>query len=169
MNRERVKWLAFVAISAGLGFAALRSWWPRSWRTVLAGAAGHEVDLSALDVPDQVYDVLGAMPVWATAWQDKPWPENPFPAADQTGGAVRVEEKSDPQLSEPSYVLQAVLWGRNPVALLNGRLVTVGSRLPDGSTVEQINAEMVVLARNGGRVEIPLSRSGQAERQERSP
>ncbi len=166
MNRERIKWLAFVAITAGLGFAALRSWWPRSWGTVLAGAAGHEVDLSKLVVPEQAYNMFTAMPVWATAWQDKPWPENPFPAADQPAANVRVEQKSDTQLSGPRYVLQAVLWGRSPVALLNGRLVTIGSRLPDGSTVEQINAEMVVLATNGGRVEIPLARSDRTERQE---
>ena len=172
MNRERIRWLAFGAISLALAAAALRTWWPRSWQTVLAGAAGRESQSADIELADELFEPLEREPAWVRSWGPKPWPPSPFPPptfSDETitGGETRENPGTD--LTSSRYVLQAILRGRAPVALLNGRLVTVGSRLPDGSTVEQINADSVVLATSGGRVEIPLTRSVQAERQEQSP
>ncbi len=168
MNRERIKWLAFAALSGGLGIAAVRTWWPHWLPGGLAAASDHVEPLELDDLPELTSASLVRVPTWAHQWQATPWPENPFPQTPQ-GERTKTREDRPQDLPGGRYVLQAVLWGRAPVALLSGRLVTVGSRLADGSTVEQILADRVVLATGGGRVEIPLARSAQTGQQEQSP
>lgn len=168
MNRERIKWLAFAAISAGLAVAVVRTWWPQWLPSGLAAASDQNEPLEIDELPELKDVSLVRLPVWVGRWQAAPWPENPFPTAPSAPEAgMRKDQPQD--LPAGRYVLQAVLWGRAPVALLSGRLVTAGSRLPDGSTVEQILADRVVLATSGGRVEIPLARSVEADQQEQHP
>jgi len=74
-----------------------------------------------------------------------PWPHDPFFRLT----ALDAQEESDQEAQhggdEAIFVLNAVISGPPPLAMINGSVVAVGARLLDGSTVTAIDAHGVTL------------------------
>jgi hypothetical protein len=82
------------------------------------------------------------------------WPEDPF---FRTVSAPPAESREDVEGREPSrgtgqprLVLNAIISGAEPLAMIDGLIVAVGDQLADGSVITAINTDSVRLQRPQG-------------------
>ncbi len=111
--------------------------------TVVAGAA-------AMTVSD---DIAELTPEQIEAWRSAAataWPDDPFTKMERFS---EPDTKSDPNAQNPddkhAFVLNAVMYGNPPLAMIDGRIVTVGDRI-DGAVVEKIGSYSVRLRLHDG-------------------
>ena len=76
---------------------------------------------------------------------DAAWPRNPFlrPLSERTQESD--QEHADTPAEQPQFVLNAIVGGTAPLAMINGRTVAEGDVLSDGSTLTAIDAYSVTL------------------------
>jgi len=110
---------------------------PDSAAAATSEADEFEIDPNAATRPALAPDVLAAQRELA----DAEWPANPFfrRAAGAAGGLQESENPVD-QDERGLFVLNAIISGAAPRAMINGRVVTVGNRLDDGSVITAIDA-----------------------------
>ena len=81
-----------------------------------------------------------------------PWPADPFfRLGDNRETAAADDDERTPAISaEPAYLLTAIIGGLNPLAMINGRVVSVGDPLTDSVTVVAIDDLSVTLREPSG-------------------
>ena len=110
------------------------------------------VDDAAAAVP-QMDDSAELTPEQTEAWRSiaaAAWPDDPFTKMERfsepDSGSGQVAPNPD---DTRAYVLNAVMKGNPPLAMIDGRIVTVGDRI-DGAVVEEIGAYTVRLRLQDG-------------------
>jgi hypothetical protein len=68
-----------------------------------------------------------------------PWPANPFFRAAAGEPEAHRQGRAAVSATEPRYALTATLSGEQPLAMINGEVLSIGDRLGDGSTITAIN------------------------------
>jgi hypothetical protein len=121
--------------------------------SIAAEAEPAAADLALLALPNVA---LGA---WARDGPTPaPWPEDPFlhrrefaPRAEDAQLSARPEQPA-------AFVLNAIISGDVPRALINERVLAVGDRLADGSTLVAIDTFSVALSGPKGTWTLELSK-----------
>lgn len=83
------------------------------------------------------------------------WPENPFfhpVSARPVESREDAEEEGEPSRGgeQPRFVLNAIISGTEPLAMINGLVVAIGDQLADGSVITAIDTYSVTLQRPQG-------------------
>ena len=78
-----------------------------------------------------------------------PWPTDPFYEADYVDPSSAPKEKTRAAVARAKFVLNAIVGGSAPLALIDGRIVGVGDPLAGGWRVAAIDEDTVTL--NGPR------------------
>jgi hypothetical protein len=109
-------------------------------------------DLALLALPDVA---LGAWP------RDGPtpavWPEDPFRRRRELTPETEDPRHADRPEQPAAFVLNAIVSGDTPRALINERVLAVGDRLADGSTIVAIDTFSVALSGPEGTWTLELS------------
>jgi hypothetical protein len=140
------------------------------WHVIprLLGASGprpaHAADSGAPEAEPAAADLaLPALPnVEIGAWaRDGPapaaWPEDPFQRRREIAPATEDARLSARPEQPAAFVLNAIISGDTPRALINERVLAVGDRLADGSTVVAIDTFSVALSGPAGTWTLELS------------
>lgn len=150
MKAENYRKLVFGGAIAGLG----------AWvglAHLLPGTGPAEVWAKSTE-PQEIGETLAAlsesMPSASQTMADEQpaaaavaWPADPF---FRSGAWSQYDRQTQAQPSElsggqPGFVLNAVLSGTKPLAIINGLVVTVGDRLADGSVITALDSRSVTL------------------------
>ena len=135
----------------------------------LLGASGprsaHAADSDAPAAKSAVADLaLPALPnVEIGAWTrdgptPAPWPEDPFQRRRESAPGTEDARLSVRPERPAAFVLHAIISGDVPRALINERVLAVGDRLADGSTIVAIDAFSVALSGPAGTWTLELSK-----------
>jgi hypothetical protein len=153
MSREAARRLAIGGVIAGLG----------GWLVLprVLGTAGPAVACAA---PMTAENETVAAPAAATepapdqraARTAAPWPADPFPVLPEPTGGVE-QTVAEPAVAQRQPALNAIVSGPTPHALIDGKIVAIGDRLPDGSIVTAIGAYAVSLQGPQGAYSLELA------------
>jgi len=93
-------------------------------------------------------------PEQAEAWQEASaadWPPDPFTTVERYSDRIgATEPEADESEDEPRYVLHAVMRRDPPLAMIDGKIVTIRDRVAGGAVVEAIGPYTVRLRTNDG-------------------
>jgi len=149
MNRSGLRKLILGGV-----IAALSAWY--GLRQFLGDAAPSQAEAATADVTD-IEEIVGQ---WSTSASPTippagprargllaaaAWPADPFfrlATPEQTPG--RPEETPHSEIG-PRFLLNAIISGQRPLAMINGTVHSVGARLADGSTIIAIGEYAVSL------------------------
>jgi hypothetical protein len=105
-----------------------------------AATAVNAEDTTVLVAPPKAVDPLNEQV--RQEWANKAWPANPF---NRTRPAARTDSEKKKTGEAARYALSAIVTGRRPLALIDGAYLTIGDRLPDGSSIKAIGQNSVTL------------------------
>jgi hypothetical protein len=147
MNRNGLR-----KVILGGVIAALSTWY--GLRQFLGDAAPSPADAAATDVTD-IEMIVGQLSTAATIPQPAPpepappaatpWPADPFFRFAAPERAQGRQVQTSPSASGPRFLLNAIISGQRPLAMINGTVHSVGERLADGSTIVAIGEYAVTL------------------------
>jgi hypothetical protein len=140
----------------GCAIAGLGIWLGVSQLFPDAGPAEARAEVAGLEVADEILaEFSGSKPPFSPTllreWRvlaAADWPADPFfrqhsPLLEENAEAQgRVRE---PSVERPRLVLNAIVSGAKPLAMINGLVVLVGDRLADGSVITAIEDYVVRL------------------------
>ena len=98
-------------------------------------------------------DIAELTPEQIEAWRSTAaaaWPEDPFTKMERFSDPDSGSGPASPSADDTrAFVLNAVMKGNPPLAMINGRIVTIGDRI-EGAVVEEIGAYSVRLRLQDG-------------------
>jgi hypothetical protein len=153
MNRDGLRRLIMGGVIAGLG----------GW-LVLPRVIGTTGPAMACAAPTTAENETVAAPAAATEpapdqraeLTAAPWPADPFLVLREPPTAVG-QTVAEPAVAPRQPVLNAIISGPTPRALIDGKIVTLGDRLADGSIVTAIGAYAVSLQGPQGAYSLALA------------
>ena len=154
MNSNRLR----KVVMGGL-IAALAGWYGLTQWPPAASLAATEED--AVELEDTFEQLVAAQNTSESARASSalggnraalPWPADPFFRLVENRETVAADDEETPQVipDKPTYSLTAIIGGLSPLAMINGRVVSVGDLLTDSVTVVAIDDLSVTLREPSG-------------------